>query len=182
MKKKPHIAPLNTSRKVDVLLFILILLYLLAERREPYLLRQPIGGWEIAVTIHKHAADNEQRVVRRGYLRHAAWHCSLPALPRNEIVARLRASSARANVGKISAVRPKGDNTQVSFLVMRPTKKHDIPFPLTKLGGGVTSQHRYCSISTPNELLQSTYNDLSHLNFAPEITSASLRVSTLMTW
>src|SRR5215471_14802949 len=40
---------------------------LVVKRHELYLLCKAIGSWDVAVAIHEHTADNEHRVVRRGY-------------------------------------------------------------------------------------------------------------------
>src|SRR5207248_6134866 len=69
------------------------------------LLRQPIGGREITVALHKYTTDNEHRIVRRSNLCHSLRHGSFPARPAQEVLASLGSRGAFADVGKISAIR-----------------------------------------------------------------------------
>ena len=49
-----------------------------AEWGQLYLLRKIISSRQVAITVHEHTSDHEHRIVRRGYLRQAAWHLSFP--------------------------------------------------------------------------------------------------------
>ena len=70
-----------------------------------YLTCKPVGRRQVGVTAHKHAADNQHGAVWRSYLRDAARHLSLPARPRNEVVARLGARGSFADIGEVRVVR-----------------------------------------------------------------------------
>jgi hypothetical protein len=75
-----------------------------AEGHEPNLLRKVMGDREIAVPLNKHTANDEHRIVRRGYLIHAALYPSFPVPPRGKVVARLRAGDARADIGVLTSL------------------------------------------------------------------------------
>ena len=67
--------------------------------------RKVRGSREIGVAVYEDAADDEYGIVRRRYLLRAARHLSFPVRTRNEVVARLRTSGARAHVGKVDVKR-----------------------------------------------------------------------------
>ena len=73
------------------------------------LFRKRVSGREIAVALDEHAADNEHRIVRRRYLRHSPAARLLSSRGRDEVVARLGARGAFADVGKIGVVRRIGE-------------------------------------------------------------------------
>ena len=78
------------------------------------LLRKCISGCEIAVAVYEDAADNEHRAVRRRYARRAARHLSLPAGTGDEVVARMRAGGARADIAEIDVKRASELHTVVA--------------------------------------------------------------------
>lgn len=77
----------------------------LTKWRELYLFRKAVGSCQITVALHEHAADQNHRIVRRGYLLHTARRLSFPAWPGDEVISRLRAGGAFANVGEIGVFR-----------------------------------------------------------------------------
>src|SRR5580692_936294 len=75
------------------------------KRRELNLLRKIISGREVAIAVNENSTNNEHRIVLRRYLLHTVWHLSFPAGPCNEIVARLCACLARADIRKVDVKR-----------------------------------------------------------------------------
>ena len=73
--------------------------------RELNLLRKIISGREVAIAVNEDSTNNEHRIVMRRYLLHTVWHLSFPAWPCNEIVARLCACLARADVREVDVKR-----------------------------------------------------------------------------
>src|SRR5215470_7113935 len=69
------------------------------------LLRKIISGREVAIAVNENSTNNEHRIVLRRYLLHTVWHLSFPAGTCNEIVARLCACLARADIREVDVKR-----------------------------------------------------------------------------
>src|SRR5512146_1679636 len=80
---------------------VLLAVLPLAQRCELYLLGKAIGRWEIAVVLDEHATDHKHGMVRRGNRRRSLRPGPFPAGAAHEVVARLGARGAFADVGKI---------------------------------------------------------------------------------
>src|SRR5215467_5984687 len=69
------------------------------------LLRKIISGREVAIAVNENSTNNEHRIVLRRYLLHTLWDLSFPAGPCKEIVARLCACLARADIREVHVKR-----------------------------------------------------------------------------
>ena len=64
-----------------------------------------MSGREVAIAVNENSTNNEHRIVLRRYLLHTVGHLSFPAGPCNEIVARLCACPARADIREVDVKR-----------------------------------------------------------------------------
>src|SRR5215471_21017629 len=64
-----------------------------------------MSGREVAIAVDENATHNEHRIVLRRYPLHPGWHLSFPAGPCNEVVARLCARRARADIREVDVKR-----------------------------------------------------------------------------
>jgi hypothetical protein len=64
-----------------------------------------MSGREVAIAVNENSTNNEHRIVLRRYSLHTVGHLSFPAGPCNEIVARLCACLARADIREVDVKR-----------------------------------------------------------------------------
>ena len=104
----------------------------------PRLFRQEVSGRQVAVRVHEHAAEDQDRVIGRGYLRRPARNLPCPIRPGDEVVARLGACGAgadireievRGRVGELNAVvaisRVRHVQELRSFSEIQPAGRHE---------------------------------------------------------
>jgi hypothetical protein len=109
----------------------------LAQRSDPDLPCQPIGGGEVAVTFHERASDHQHRVVRRDdLLRHPNWHSSMPARTADEVVPGPRPCGAPTYIGEDRSPRVRQLDGVVAAIHIRHMQ-HVRPFAHIEPSHGV---------------------------------------------